>query len=376
MSKRKTTEEFIQDAVKIHGNRYDYSLIDYKGAAKKVIIICPIHGQFLQEPRNHLRGSKTGCGCQKCGIMSKQEKCKQLLLDNPNFLKQDLTYKTDAFIKRCSEKHNNYYDYSLTIFTGTYNPIKLICPIHGEFEKLAKNHLAGYGCNVCGNERRKQTNLEKYGHENIAHGTKKEKIQQIFSEKYGGHPQTNPLIREKAKQTCFERYGTFFVNQSHLINILPQLTDFDWLYEQYIIKQKSSNVIADELGIQHGTVLNYLHNYEIELRYEFTHSAICISWLESVMNEEQIYIQHSVNEGEFNIPGTRYKVDGFCKETNTVYEFHGDYWHGNPNKYTPEHINTTINCTMGELYQKTLKREQHIRDLGYNLIVKWESDFI
>lgn len=62
-NKRKTTEEFIQEAKLIHGQKYDYSKVEYVNANKNVKIICPLHGEFLQTPHSHLKG----CGCTKCG---------------------------------------------------------------------------------------------------------------------------------------------------------------------------------------------------------------------------------------------------------------------------------------------------------------------
>jgi hypothetical protein len=89
-----------------------------------------------------------------------------------------------------------------------------------------------------------------------------------------------------------------------------------------------------------------------------------------------IYIQHALNGGEFNIPSTRYKADGYCKETNTIYEFHGDCWHGNPDVFESHEIcNPFSELTAGELYHNTLIREKDIIDLGYNLEVLWESNF-
>ncbi len=61
------------------------------------------------------------------------------------------------------------------------------------------------------------------------------------------------------------------------------------------------------------------------------------------MSIEGIYIQYALNDGEYQIPGTRYKADGYCSETNTIYEFHGDYWHGNPSKFSPTDINELNN---------------------------------
>ena len=82
-----------------------------------------------------------------------------------------------------------------------------------------------------------------------------------------------------------------------------------------------------------------------------------------------------MNECEFRIPTTRYLADGYCKETNTIYEFHGDYFHGNPKIYLEKDKNDVCNKTMGYLYKKTLEREQKIKELGFNLEVMWESNW-
>lgn len=101
------------------------------------------------------------------------------------------------------------------------------------------------------------------------------------------------------------------------------------------------------------------------------YSRVCIQWLDSISDK----IQHAEREGEFRIPGTGYLADGYDPATNTIYEFHGSYWHGDPKVYAPDEFNKTTSCTFGELYQKTLKKEQIIKDLGYNLVVMWESEY-
>lgn len=91
--------------------------------------------------------------------------------------------------------------------------------------------------------------------------------------------------------------------------------------------------------------------------------------------KEDLYIQHAENGGEYRIPGTRYFVDGFCEETNTIYEFYGDVYHGNP-LFNPNAKCHPYNkgITAKTLFQRTMEREQKIRELGYNIIVKWEND--
>jgi G:T-mismatch repair DNA endonuclease (very short patch repair protein) len=101
-----------------------------------------------------------------------------------------------------------------------------------------------------------------------------------------------------------------------------------------------------------------------------------IKWLTAIEKQENIDIQHALKSaGEYKIPGVG-KVDGYCQTTNTVYEFHGDFWHGNPNIYNHNDINPTNHKTYKELFNNTVKREMAIIKLGYKLITIWESDYV
>jgi len=82
MAIRKTTEEFINNAKKVHGDKYDYSLVDYIGALNKIKIICPIHGIFEQAPSNHLSGNK----CYMCNTAYKFNKKNLLKNQNKNIM--------------------------------------------------------------------------------------------------------------------------------------------------------------------------------------------------------------------------------------------------------------------------------------------------
>jgi hypothetical protein len=109
----------------------------------------------------------------------------------------------------------------------------------------------------------------------------------------------------------------------------------------------------------------------------YGYSKIAIKWLNTIMSRDNIFIQHAENEGEYFIKTKNFKasVDGYCPATNSVYEFHGDFWHGNPNVYNPEDINSITKTTYGDLYNKTIDREKNIKALGYNLVSIWEKDY-
>ena len=100
-----------------------------------------------------------------------------------------------------------------------------------------------------------------------------------------------------------------------------------------------------------------------------------ILWLDFLSKLYNINIQHACNDGEYVITTTKYKADGYCKENNTIYEFHGDYWHGNPKVFNEDGINEITKLTYKELYDKTLIRDNKIKELGYNLVTIWENDW-
>ncbi len=70
-----------------------------------------------------------------------------------------------------------------------------------------------------------------------------------------------------------------------------------------------------------------------------------------------------------------YVVDAFDPNTNTIYEFYGDYWHGNPKIYHPYKVNKQKKKTFGKLYKITVEKENNLKKLGYNVISIWESDW-
>lgn len=130
MGKKLTTDEFIEKAIKVHGNKYDYSKVEYKTWNEKVCIICPIHGEFWQTPNDHLHGN----GCSMC----KLEK-----------LRSAFSLGRDNFINRAILKFGNKYDYSKVDYVNGRTKVCIICPEHGEFWQTPETHLRSRGCPVC-----------------------------------------------------------------------------------------------------------------------------------------------------------------------------------------------------------------------------------
>ena len=146
--KAKTGEEVVKQAKEIHGDKYDYSLIDFEKkylAEEKIKIVCPTHGVFEQTIHRHI-GQKQGC--PKCAKKYKPT--------------------TEEFIKKAKEVHDDKYDYSLVDYKNTNIKIKIICPKHGVFEQEPRIHLKKHGCPKCresAGEKRIRHWLAKNGYE-------------------------------------------------------------------------------------------------------------------------------------------------------------------------------------------------------------------
>ncbi len=134
-------QEFIEKAKKIHGDRYDYSKVEYVNAYTKVCIICPKHGEFWQIPVHHLKGS----GCPYCA--------------------GKIRLTTEEFIRRAKEVHGDRYDYSKVEYVNEYTKVCIICPEHGEFWQIPASHLSGNGCPNC-NESQMEKITAKFLEEN------------------------------------------------------------------------------------------------------------------------------------------------------------------------------------------------------------------
>jgi very-short-patch-repair endonuclease len=134
-SRRLTQKEFIDKAIKTHGNKYDYSKAEYIHAKVKVKIICPIHGEFLQSPDQHLRGH----ACDLCA--------------------HEITGKcrvptTQEFIDRAIKIHGNKYDLSFVEYgKNAYQKVKILCRKHGPYKVSPHSFLSGSGCPNCKNSR-------------------------------------------------------------------------------------------------------------------------------------------------------------------------------------------------------------------------------
>lgn len=126
---RKTTSQFVKEAQKVHGDKYDYSEVEYVNTHTPIRIKCKqCSVVFLQSPANHL----VGRGCPRCSKKQTHKRVNQ-----------------EMFIARARAVHGDKYDYSKTDYQDMRSKVLIVCPVHGEFWQRAQSHLLGNGCPAC-----------------------------------------------------------------------------------------------------------------------------------------------------------------------------------------------------------------------------------
>ena len=289
---RSTTEEFIKKVKKIHGNKYDYSKVNYINNCTEVIVICPTHGEFLQIPYVHI----SGCGCGICG----RKECKKQQTSN-----------TQDFIKKSQKMHGKFYDYSKVKYINSLIKIEIVCPIHGIFWQTPPNHIRGCGCSKCSNV---------------------------------GISNTNDFI-QKSKLIHGNKYDYNKVN--------------------YITAQKKVEIICYKHGSFYQKPNNHLQKKG------------CPKCSHIISKPETEFLNHlNILTRNYTLPEWKLKrADGYDEKSNTIYEFLGDYWHGNPKIFNKNDVNTRAHKTFGELYKNTIKMLNRLKSFGYNIKYIWESDW-
>jgi hypothetical protein len=372
--KRRTNDSFIVMANETHGNKYDYSLVEYCDSLTKVSIKCSKHGVFSQTPARHLSGQ----GCPKCGREKANDSMRKELSD---------------FINEAISIHGTTYDYSLVEYITTHKPVNIICKIHGNFQQTPHGHLEGRGCPNCGYECVSQKLLSNTG-----------AFIQKAQEKYGN------LYDYSFVEYISSHIPVLIVCQKHGLFSQKPITHLQYGCVQcgYDTTSEKLSYTLKEFVAKADIIHHDKYDYSKSI-YVGSRSEICIKcpqhgefwqkpvthlrgsgcpkcgksisnvetmWLDTVgvpndKNHRQVLIRITDAQSKKK----RIIVDGFMPETNTIYEFLGDFWHGNPSVFDLNTINAATHTTFGELYENTIERERLIKQAGYNVVSIWENEW-
>ena len=275
--KKKTLDDFIKEAKKVHGDKYDYSKVEYINTMTKVCIICPKHGEFWQIPNSHLKGF----GCIKCKNQQ---------------LSKNKTLSKEQFIEKANIVHNNKYDYTNSVFISTKHKVNILCEKHGEFIQSASSHLQGHGCPKCALEETSKRLLD-------TKETFITKARKIHGDKYDYskveyvNSQTKvciicPIHGEFWQKPNYHLcgYGCKTCNESHLekeindfliennINFERQKR-FDWLGLQSLdFYLPDYNIAIECQGIQHFEPIDFfggINEFEKTIKRDIVKKQLC-----------------------------------------------------------------------------------------------------
>lgn len=241
MTKKLTTDQFVERARLIHGVTYDYFNANYINHKTKLTIVCPTHGPFEQLPSSHLQGNK----CKKC------------YNDRISFT---YTMSLSDFVGRANEIHSDKYDYTNSVYTHSQEKIEIICPLHGSFFQTPANHFKGQGCPNCKSSKGEQIIFNFLVKENIS-----------FSQQYRNKtcidkitlpfdfylPDYNLLIEYQGEQHYFfvpkiQKTIERFNEQQRRDSIKKQWAldnDYDLLEISYQDKNNIANILIAYFGL-------------------------------------------------------------------------------------------------------------------------------
>ena len=215
----------------------------------------------------------------------------------------------------------------------------------------------------------------------------KDYVGAIPSKKHYGYNQMKPDERAKFLKWYEER-----VSENYVFDFKKEILEY-CRSDVYILRRGIMKLREDFIKLENIDPLryitiasvcmtiyrsNYMPKETIAIVPEYAktdnYSKMSIMWLNYMSKAKNLNIQHALNGGEkkLTIDDKTYKVDGFCDETNTVYEFYGCFWHGCPNCYKPNIINSKNQRDMGTLNDQTIEKRENIKSAGYNHVSTYE----
>ncbi len=300
---------------------------------------------------------------------------------------------TEEFVIISEKSHGKFYDYRHVIYTGNKCKVEIHCPIHGRFVQTASHHMRGIGCNLCGRERTRVshllTNTEEFIRKaRLRHGQRycykdtdlamraESSMVDIICNKHGKFQQ-EPVIH-LAGHGCFD-CGRETIQAATIISPDDILRRAKMIHGNvYTYDLHGYRNTKDKISITcplHG-VFKQTADGHINARHSCPKCSSLVwrkenQWLDNIGVPDT---QHT-RQVRIRIGNKTIIADGFDPDTNTIYEFWGDFWHGNLHKYNPDDVNPVTKTTFGELHATTLQKIDIIRGLGYNLISIWESEY-
>lgn len=314
-TKKLTNETFKHKAVAIHGLKYSYDKVNYINAKEKVIITCEKHGDFMQSPNKHLMGR----GCRGCAV---------------DALKEKSTMGLDVFIERSKEKHGGTYGYDDVIYKNYATPVKIYCRNHGYFKQTPASHLNGGGCRKCATIRAhkgtKKTNAQfvkeaaekhlfKYDYSKSMYTGLRNKV--IITCKKHGDFQQNPIdhLRGRGCQKCAHESRTSYKRSAYVKNCREK---FNGLTNLYLIECHGHGEKFYKVGITCTKLIYRFKNSKMPYSYRvICEKSLCAELAWDMEKEIHAKLNGFKYKPSVNFGGAAKEC--FSELTDEVLEFFG-----------------------------------------------------
>ena len=338
-----------------HGSKYTYTLNVDLSSNDRLDIICKDHGTFSQILKKHLIGQ----GCTKCA----SDRSKMTISD---------------FIEKSNSIHSNKYDYSISHYVNNSTKIDIICKDHGVFKQIPNNHISKkYGCPKCNygisynnDDFVKKSNIKhsnKYDYSKSVYENSQTKVD-IICNNHGIFKQLPAAhMMGQGCKKCYTESKKFtkseFENRSKIVH------GSKYSVVDYVSTKDKCTFLCDCGFIYKQCGRNHLMGQGCPVCSGRNISKMEIKWLDTLCIDEK-YRHRSIE-----IDTKKYHVDAYDFDSNIIYEFFGDYWHGNPDKFKQDDINKSNKIKYSKLFENTMKRIELFKKFGYILIYIWEKDF-
>lgn len=346
--KRLTTNEFICKAISKHGTKYNYSKVVYVNTYSKVVIICPIHGEFEQSAKDHLKG-----GCKKCGLLIREQTCIDLYGVKNTFQSKEKQKKIKStMVDRYGVEHNSLHPNTIkkrqdtcTARYGDTNALKN----PAIFDKVKSTNLDRYGSenpmqSIAVKQKQQQTNLDRYGVVHTLSSPKiREKIKTTLLDLYGvDHIWKLPSVRDKIKHNFVNRTGYNHPNQQHLPTlVINQLSDKNWLTHQHHELQKTLTQISRELNVSGPSLIQqYCNKLGVGTHryYKSDKEEQLVKFIRSVYPDLYIHTSDRTLISPL-------ELDIYIPSLQLAIEFNGNHWHSElQGKHKQYHLTKTNKC--------------------------------
>lgn len=288
-----------------------------------------------------------------------------------------LKLTTAQFVSRATEVHGHVYDYSKSVYTTYHEKVEIVCPSHGSFLQKPAKHLGGRGCPRCAG---RKTHAEFLEAARARHGSKYDYQDSVYKSCWGvikircrDHGVFEQVARDHLRHGCLKCSGRGLTFEDFISEAKQQHGD-RYSYEKslFVGKEKKVEIICSK----HGSFWQRASSH--------VKGQGCSKCSRNTSKAEHLWLDHlgvmEEHRGKrLSIKGYKRHliVDAYDPFTNTVYEFYGDLWHGNPFVFdqSETHRVCPSKGTYGDLYRRTMKREEAIKEAGYNLITIWERDW-